>query len=189
MELETLLTEYERQIRKLVPLLPSYEALDDRWTGFRNRFFDVRWDDKFYTENVERNCRCERVVGDDISFLYCTCDIEIPYKTIFVDDACPEKLCYGRVAVTRVEPDVFGLRVRVHTKKPYVSLDSIPQIRRNLRRLDRELVRQEQFKWCMAHVRSRGLGCHWSVPNELCQLVQIELPREILVLIMYWVGF
>ena len=188
--LDLLLEQYEKKIENLDPLvLPKDYQVNFRWLGPRNRFFDVRWDNRAYNER-----RCSRWGSD-----WDSCSDDTDTNGDFVERACPERLEYDYdlpdQLPTRFDghPDKYRLRV-LHGywgegRKGVINLASIPRIQRNLRRLDRELVRQENFKWCMAHVRSRGLGRHWSLLNETGELVRIQLPREILVLIMYWATF
>lgn len=79
----------------------------------------------------------------------------------------------------------------LYQSKIVVSLESIPILVRNLVRLDKELIRQNAFKQCMALIRSQGFShmTIWQVRNQLGEMVSISVPRDIVRLIFYWCSF
>lgn len=217
--LNLLLQTYERKIDQLIPLEPIFydadnntrETLNYSWVGPRNRFFEVRWDNNYYNHNINRICTCYNKYlecpGDIGSIEYCDCGVETcstdtDSRIDFVRSACPQKLEYDPIDSIEKSPyyqapDTYSLRTHPHSWDNtirIVNLSSIPILQRNIVRLDKELHRQESFKWTMATIRTaflvdgRGLSV-WSVLNKDGRRIQLGLPYEVVILIMYWCKF
>lgn len=178
---------------------------------YRCKSEDV-WDDNGIT--FARECTC-KICQDEVD----ECSENTEERIDFVHRACPERFKYtelkDKCTVKIVEepsfhlafenipktiydgqPDPYHLRVRGSTQRgeiEIINLESIPIIQKNLIRLKKELVRQEAFKWTMAVIRTRGLVktrlSLWSVINDKDEQVQLYLPRELVIQIMYWLTF
>ena len=197
--LNLLLSQYENKIEKLDHLLPSYKFQNYYWHGFRNRFFDVRWDNHHYNTYLKTKCKCEPVNGIQI----CHCDDDLcsegTYEEeYFITMSCPKTLIYEHIPKTNKTPfdgveDKYKLRIHRsydHDCNSVLSIKSIPIIALNLQRLDKELERQESLKWSLALIRCRPfLGLSWFVENEKTEKIEIYLPRDVLPLILYWCKF
>ena len=179
--------------------------------GPTNRFFNVRWDNNYYNININQICKCkDKYVdgpGDIGPISYCDCGVETcsndtDTNMSFVGKACPQKLKYDPIDSIENSPyyqapDKYSLRTQPHSWDGtirIVNLASIPILERNIVRLDKELFRQESFKWTMATIRTMFLvdgRCLsvWSVLNKDGRRVQLGVPHEVVILIMYWCKF
>lgn len=216
--LNLLLQTYESKIDQLTPLKPIFtdsdpdtqSRLNFSWDGPKNRFFEVRWDNHYYNMNVWQDCKCKDKYmdgpGDIGPIKYCDCGIETCSDDTgtnmdFVHAACPKSLEYDKVSTLDKspyynKPDKYHLRTKLYSWDDsinIVNLASIGILQRNIVRLDKELQRQESFKWTMATIRTlflvgRGMSV-WHVLNSDGLRVQVTVPHEMVILIMYWVKF
>lgn len=210
--LDLLLSTYESkidQLDRLEPIFidPNEDKLNFSWNGPRNRFFDVRWDNHYYNLNINNNCKCKNkyIEGPDgvgpISF----CDCELERCSEYTDDvidfvrkACPQSLTFDVIDSPDKspyfgKPDKYSLRTKIPSWNHAimtVNLASIPILQRNIGRCSKEILRQESFKWTMAMIRTlflvgSGLSV-WHVLNKDGKRVQIGVPHEMVISIMYW---
>ena len=181
-----------------------------------NKFYRHKWTriEDIVEGNESSECTCKLCEGeidecsedtmDSIDFAHRACPEDFSYTEL--KDKCtlkivkdPEfKVLYENRPKTDFDgiPDPYKLRIKGPTQQGEIrvlNLNSIPIIERNLVRLNKELVRQEAFKWTMAFIRVKRLVKSrlsvWSVLNQDNILVQIYLPREIVIQIVFWLKF
>lgn len=181
--LDQLAHEYITKLNRL-DTSKCITSVDFRNNGPHNRFYDIRYDDPHFSENLVRNCSHNE---QD-----CDCNAYNSEDSIdFVIDNCPKQLVYeeekGKMyALHRSEIYTFPgdtTEFILHPKyspidplqdqyailgyyqtnqqinptyqtKHLLSLNSIPILEQNLKRLNRELERQEAFKLCLAKICS-----------------------------------
>ena len=160
---------------------------------------------------------CQRVDGFCTVHNDCDCEIECPcYEglscyTFATEVFCLEKGVPGliyensdqqvhendwyRTYTPRDPRDPFMLRGKVWEYQDQLhnlilSLNSIPILEKNIRRLSTELVRQESHKWSMANIRAlKFMNSTWSVPDASGRLVSLDMPNEIVISIFYFASF
>ena len=229
--LDDLFKLYEDKLSQLDDITKYNEHnIDYMWSGFRNRFFHIRFDDRYYWQNVKCICKNRKSkveeytikkfngkeLDDDDAEDICPCEDTTCSDAIMDFHVyCPEMLLYDRKVLPNDEPQImisWGVedkettachwkqegrydtdvifmsqenydeyaKTHPYVKKEYpqsvsqyryimkeyidklyglneihhtLSLKSIPILERNLKRLDRELLRQETFKKCMEEIR------------------------------------
>ena len=233
--LELLTNEYINKLNQL-DTSKSINTVDFRNKGPHNRFFDIRYDNRYFNENVSLNCQHKCVCGyridDDERSCDCDedcscdfCSAETDDEIDFVHENCPEELVYEQEKMytlhqtetykfpehekeftlhprySPVDPlnDKYAIRSYYMTNrqvgptyqtKYIISLNSIPILERNLKRLKKELQRQETFKWCLAKIRARSfLNCSWGLLSDQGTIIRLSVPNDMLLCIFYWTSF
>lgn len=110
--LELLVRQYEQKIDQL-DKSPYINSINYRWRGPLNRFFSVRYDDKFFHHNQRLNCNHKCICGSRMCDFerVCDCCIECScldsdicsYNTDtqidFVKNSCPAPLIYDNITI------------------------------------------------------------------------------------------